>query len=368
MTKIAILGSGMMGSALSMPLADNGHDVHLVGTHLDREIIDSVKATGYHTTLEIDMPETVQAYQLEEAEQAFDGAEIVASGVTSFATHWAADQLSKLLRPGQVFVMVAKGMEADDDGNLSILPDVLASRLPDDLRESVPVNAIVGPSIAGELAARRHTCVMFAGRDQAALDRLTETFAGPYYHVWTSTDIIGSEICAALKNCYALGSGFGDGVINRDGVDPDYRWRNFNYEAALISQGVIESRQFVELLGGRPETAEGLATAGDTYVTAKGGRNVRVGRLLGAGMRFQEAWEQLDHITLEGAEAIKQIGGALPTLTERGLIGEQDMPLLRHLYDVITEKRELDMPWKTFFGGQRPYLPPEAVSLKGAKA
>lgn len=96
---------------------------------------------------------------------------------------------------------------------------------------------------------------------------------------------------------------------------------------------------------------------------AKGGRNLRVGRLLGAGMGFAEAWEQLDHITLEGAEAIKSIGGALPKLTERGLIGEEDMPLLRHLYDVITEKRPLDMPWKTFFGGQRPDLPPEAVSL-----
>ncbi len=368
MAKIAILGAGMMGSALSMPLADNGHDVHLVGTHLDREIIDSVQSTGYHPTLEIDLPETVRAYQLEDAAEAFDGAEITGSGVTSFATHWAAEQLSKLLRPGQLFIMVAKGMEADEEGNLSILPDVLSSRLPAELRESVPVAAIVGPSIAGELAARRHTSVIFAGRDQSALDRLADTFAGPYYHVWTSTDIVGSEICAALKNCYALGSGFGDGVLNKAGVDPDYRWRNFNYEAALISQGVIESRQLVELLGGRPETAEGLATAGDVYVTAKGGRNIRVGRLLGAGMQFQEAWAQLDHITLEGAEAIKNIGGALPKLTERGLIDEQDFPLLRHLHEVITEKRELDMPWKTFFGGARPYLPPEALSVKGASA
>lgn len=368
MTKIAILGAGMMGSALAVPLADNGHDVHLVGTHLDRETIDRVQADGYHPRLEVDMPETVRAYHLEDAQQAFDGAEIVASGVTSFATHWAAEQLSKLMSPGQLFIMVAKGMEADDDGNLSILPDVLSSRLPDELRESVPVAAIVGPSIAGELAVRRHTCVMFAGRDQAALDRLAEAFAGPYYHVWTTTDLVGSEVCAALKNCYALGSGFGDGVINAAGVPADYRWRNFNYEAALVGQGVIESRQLVELLGGRPETAEGLATTGDVYVTAKGGRNIRVGRLLGAGMGFAEAWEQLEHITLEGAEAIKNIGGALPKLTERGLIDEQDLPLLRHLFDVITEVRPLDMPWKTFFGGQKSYLPPSTVSVKGAPA
>jgi glycerol-3-phosphate dehydrogenase (NAD(P)+) len=140
-------------------------------------------------------------------------------------------------------------------------------------------------------------------------------------------------------------------MLDQNGVPSDYRWRNFNYEAALISQGVIESRRLVELLGGRPETAEGLPTTGDMYVTAKGGRNVRVGRLLGAGMEFSEAWERLDHINLEGAEAIKQIGGALPKLTERGLLGPDEMPLLRHLYEVVVLERPLDMPWKSFLAG-----------------
>ncbi len=368
MTKIAILGAGAMGSAIAIPLADNGHEVHLVGTHLDRDAIDSIQTTGHQLRLGIDMPHNVHAHQLEDAAQAFDGAEIVASGVTSFASHWVAEQLSRLMTPGQLFVMVAKGMEADEEGNLSILPDVISSRLPPELRDSVPMSAIVGPSISGELAVRRHTCVMFAGRDQSALDRLAEVFRTPYYHIWTTTDLVGSEVCAALKNCYALGTGFADGIINAAGVDPDLEWRNYNYEAALIGQGIIESRQLVELLGGRSETAEGLATTGDTYVTAKGGRNIRVGRLLGAGMKFAEAWEQLDHITLEGAQAIEIIGGALPKLTERGLIGEGDMPLLRHLYDVITEKAELDMPWDTFFGGQSTYLPTSKLSLPGASS
>jgi glycerol-3-phosphate dehydrogenase (NAD(P)+) len=356
-TSVAILGSGMMGSALAVPLADNGHDVRLVGTHLDREIIDSVQATGYHPRLEVDMPESVRAFQLEDAEAAFDGAEIVLSGVVSYATHWVAEQLTRLLAPDQVVLMVAKGMEASEDGDLRILPDVLASLLPEALRDQVPISAIVGPCIAGELACRRQSSVIFAGRDAAVLDRLADTFQGPYYHVWTSPDLVGAEVCAALKNCYALGSGFAEGVLETDEVPADYRWRNFNYEAALISQGVIESRRLVELLGGRSETADGLATTGDTYVTAKGGRNVKVGRLLGAGMRFREAWEALDHITLEGAEAIRQIGGALPKLTERGLLSADEMPLLRHLHDVVVLEQPLDMPWKSFFGGRRDYAP-----------
>lgn len=357
MTSVAILGSGMMGSALAMPLADNGHDVRLVGTHLDREIIDSVKASGHHPRLMVDMPPSVRAYQLEEAETAFAGTDIVLSGVVSYATHWLAEQLTRLLRPDHLLLMVAKGMEASEDGDLRVLPDVLASLLPEELRTQVPIAAIAGPCIAGELACRRHSSVIFAGRDPAVLDRLKDTFEAPYYHVWTSPDLIGAEVCAALKNCYALGSGFAEGILEQQGVPGAYAWRNYNYEAALISQGVIESRRLVTLLGGRPETAEGLATTGDMYVTAKGGRNVRVGRLLGTGMDFGEAWERLDHITLEGAEAIKQIGGALPKLTERGLLGADEMPLLRHLHDVVVLREPLDMPWKSFFGGSRDYAP-----------
>src|SRR5947199_10856853 len=77
MTTVSVLGSGIMATALSFPLADNGHDVRLVGTHLDRDIIDSIKKTGVHPGLDRKVPETVRAYQLEEAREAFEGAEVV---------------------------------------------------------------------------------------------------------------------------------------------------------------------------------------------------------------------------------------------------------------------------------------------------
>jgi glycerol-3-phosphate dehydrogenase (NAD(P)+) len=128
MTTIVILGSGIMGSALTVPLADNGHDVRLVGTFLDTEIIDSIKATGVHPGLRRKLPESVRAFQLEEAETAFDGAEIVLSGVNSFGVRWAGQQLARLLKPGMLVIAIAKGMEAADNGDLRILPEVLAWR------------------------------------------------------------------------------------------------------------------------------------------------------------------------------------------------------------------------------------------------
>src|SRR3954470_20719703 len=152
MSTIVILGSGVMGSALAMPLADNGHAVRLVGTHLDREIIDAIRSTGVHPGLDRKLPAVVRGYQLEELEAAFADAEIVISGVNSFGVRWAGERLAPLLRPEQLVLAIAKGVSADEQGNLRILPHVLAERVPPEVRERVRWAAIVGPSIAGEVA------------------------------------------------------------------------------------------------------------------------------------------------------------------------------------------------------------------------
>jgi len=349
MTTVAILGAGVMGSALTVPLADNGHDVRLVGTHLDRDIVDGIRADGVHQGLRRKLPESVAAHQLEEIEAAFDGAEIVVSGVNSFGVRWAGQRIAPLLQPGMLVIAIAKGMAASDDGDLRILPDVLAEEVPPELRARVSWAAVTGPSIAGEVAARRHTCVVFAGLDQSALDRLAATFGTGWYHVWTSTDLVGAEVCAAMKNCYALGVGFAEGILERLGEagSPD---RNHNYEAAVFGQGTVEMGRMVELLGGRAETPYGLPGVGDMYVTSTGGRNVRVGRLVGGGLRFSEARARMGGITLEGAAAIEVIGRALPKLTERGLIGPAEFPLMRHLHAAVVHDQPVRMPWPAFFG------------------
>jgi glycerol-3-phosphate dehydrogenase (NAD(P)+) len=351
MSTIVILGAGVMGSALAMPLADNGHEVRLVGTHLDREIIDAVRSSGTHPGLGRELPETVRAYQLEELEAAFADAEIVLSGVNSFGVTWAGERLAPLLQPEQLVVAIAKGVSADEQGNLRILPDVLAGPVRPDLREQVGWAAIVGPSIAGEVAARRESCVLFCGEDQATLDRLAATFRTDWYHVWTSTDFVGAEICAAAKNCYALGIGLAEGELERRGEAASAD-RAHNYEAALFAQATAEIRAWAALMGGNAETPLWLPGVGDMYVTGTGGRNVRVGKLLGTGLGFTDASARLGNPTLEGAAAIKVFGAALVKLTERGVVAADAFPLMRHLYEVIALERPLDMPWSRFFGGE----------------
>jgi glycerol-3-phosphate dehydrogenase (NAD(P)+) len=154
-----------------------------------------------------------------------------------------------------------------------------------------------------------------------------------------------------MKNCYALGAGFAEGMLER-AHQSGSKDRDYNYSAALFAQGAVEIVQMMPILGGRPETPIGLAGVGDMYVTSQGGRNVRAGRLVGTGLSFSEVRKRMPGVTLEGAAAITVIGGALPKLTERGIIKPEDFPLMRHLHAVIAKDEPLNMPWDTFFGPQ----------------
>lgn len=352
MTTIAVLGAGVMASALTFPVAENGHEVRLIGTHLDDAIIDSVAATGVHPGLGVRLDPRVRPYRVTEAAAAFEGADVILLGVNSFGVDWAGEQLAQLLRPGQHVHVVTKGLRADADGTLSILPHVL-QRAIGPLADQVGWSAVVGPSIAGELAVKVPTCVVFAGTDQARLDNLAGLWRTDYYHVWTSLDFVGHETGAATKNVYAFGQGFADGILSARGP-AEHPYVMFNYSAALFGQGSVEVHRFVELLGGDPRTADGLGGVGDMYVTSMGGRNVKAGSLVGRGVPFSEVRnDHLAGVTLEGVAAIGVIGAALERLTERGVVGPDDFPLCRFLYRVVTTDAPLEVPWPAFFGGER---------------
>lgn len=349
MATVAILGAGIMATALTFPLTDNGHEVRLVGTHLDRDIIESIQQSGLHPDLDLTVADGVTAYQLEDAAAAFQGVDVAMSGVNSFGVHWAGEQLAGLIEPGMKVLSITKGMETDDEGNLTILPEVLKSKMAPELVSQVTWSAIVGPSIAGELAVRHDTAVVFCGEDQASLDELAQMFRTDYYHVWTSTDFIGHEVGAAMKNIYAFAAGFAQGLIDKNG-EQGQRYGRFNYGAALFAEGQTEMEQFMELLGGDPCTARGLGGVGDMFVTSMGGRNVRAGAYVGAGVPFSEVRDQhMKGVTLEGVAAIRKVGSALAPLTDRGVIRSEDFPLLRHLYAIIAEDAPLEIPWDSFF-------------------
>lgn len=352
MAKIVVLGSGIMATAMCWPATTNGNEMHLVGTHLDREIIDSIQKTGVHPNLDLKVPENVYAYQLEDAAKAFEGADVVISGVNSFGVYWAGQRFKDLVKPGQNMLVITKGMDADEEGNMRILPEVLKAEM-GDIAKEVTWSAIVGPAIAGEVAVGHDTSVVFTGENQETLDYLAGLFRTDRYHVWTSTDFVGHEVGAATKNIYAFGAGFGAGLLMKEGKQND-RYVRFNYSAAFFAQGNLELLKFIEMFGGKHETGLGLAGVGDMYVTSAGGRNVKAGTYVGSGVPFSEVRDSLmKGVTLEGVAAIRVIGAAMEKKAARGEVNLDDFPALTHLYGIIARDEPLNMPWSKFFGGEK---------------
>ncbi|HYL79556.1 MAG TPA: hypothetical protein VEU07_02020, partial [Candidatus Acidoferrum sp.] len=343
--------AGFMGTATAWPLSDNGHTVRLVGTHLDGEIISSCKEKGYHPRLQRNLPSGVRPYSVEEIATALEGAEIVLSGVNSLGVRWIGRTLGPHLTPGQTIIAITKGLDQDANGDLMILPAVLRGELPAGIRDEVTLAAIGGPCIAGELAGRRQTCVVFGCRDTGALGRLAAAFRTPYYHIWTTTDLDGLEYCAALKNAYTLGVGLAAGLLEKGGGPDGAAARMHNLAAALFGQACTEMERMLEVVGGTRHFAYGLPGAADMFVTCVGGRTIRLGTLLGKGHSMAEAREIMAGATLEGAEIVGVLGRALPRLAQRGVLGAGDLPLMRALVDVVVNARPVEIILDAFFGG-----------------
>jgi glycerol-3-phosphate dehydrogenase (NAD(P)+) len=348
MAKIMILGAGMMGTAVTIPLAEKGHDVHLVGTHLDTDIIEEIHESRYHPRLRTYVDESVRPYTYVGLEEAIEGVDLVILGVNSQGIEWAAKMLKPILSPEIPVVALTKGLAGDGE-RLNILPDVFLNGFPSPNREKMHIAAIGGPSIAGELAARRHTCIVVTGKDQELLDWISGILRTPYYHVWTSTDMVGVEVCVALKNLYALAVGVVQGLLEREGIAESGAVM-YNMAAAIFAQGLWEIAYLVDCMGGARSSIYSLPGSGDLYVTSQGGRNTRMGRFLGLGMRYEEAKAQyLPGETIEGADLALAIGPTVKNLVYEGQLDARALPLMLHMIEIVCHDAPVSFPWDDFF-------------------
>jgi len=351
MAIVTIVGAGMMGTATAWPLSDNGHTVRLVGTHLDADIIRNCKDKGFHPRLKRQLPPGVRPFFVEEIAQALEGTEIVLSGVNSYGVHWIGQTLAPYLRTDHLLIAITKGLEATAEGDPTILPDVLRGELRANVRERVRIAAVGGPCIAGELAGRRQSCVVFGCPDREAVERLAAAFRTPYYHIWTTTDLVGLEFCAAMKNAYTLGVGLVHGVLEKAGGIDAADAHMHNLASAIFGEACTEIERIVQAMGGTRSFAYGLPGAGDLYVTCQGGRTVKMGRLLGLGHTYAEARQIMAGETLEGAAIVHVMASVVPRLVARGLVKADELPLLRILIDILVHGRPVDLALDRFFNG-----------------
>ena len=331
MAEIVIIGSGVMGTSIAVPALDNGHDVTLVGSPLDDDIIATMQDGRPHPKLDRPLAGAVTYRRRDElTAKHLHEADIVLLGVSSAGIPWILDYLNDFGTPLPRLMMITKGLDVTEEGGVRTLPLHIAEAL-----SSLGPPAVIGvggPCIARELANRAPTAVVYGG-ERAAAVFCKKTFETDYYHIRPSSDLVGVEANAPLKNFMAIGvaatwSRFPDAY--RDDA------RQMNPTAAVFEQAMHELALLTQWLGGNPMTALRLAGAGDLFVTVNAGRNSRLGLRLGAGDSVNEALAgHLKGETVEGVDTGRALGPALYKAWQKDPVLAAEMPLTRALLNAI---------------------------------
>ena len=259
---------------------------------------------------EITIPEEI--FLTADLEEAMACKDVLIMAVPSVFVRSTAARMKPFLKKGQLVVDVAKGIE---EGTLKTLSQVIEEELPE-----AETAILSGPSHAEEVSrGLPTTCVVGAHRKETA-EYLQSVFMSPVFRVYTSPDMIGIEVGAALKNVIALAAGIADGLGYGD-----------NTKAALITRGIAEITRLGMKMGGKEQTFVGLSGIGDLIVTCASmhSRNRRAGILIGKGYTMDEAMKEVQMV-VEGVYSAK----AAKALAEA--YGE-DMPIVEQINQVLFE-------------------------------
>lgn len=306
--KIAVIGSGGWGTAISVLLAGKGNDVYLWSwiqeetDRLNRDRENKEFLPG------VRLPESIVCSHY--MEKCINGAEIVVTAAPSPATRTTAKQMAPYIVPGQKIVNISKGLE----GELR-LSEVYRSEIPE-----ADISVLSGPSHAEEVSRGIPTTVVVASESKETAEFLQDAFMCPTFRVYTSDDIIGVELGGALKNVIALCAGISDGLGYGD-----------NTKAALITRGLAEITRLGTAMNARPATFSGLSGLGDLIVTgtSKLSRNYRAGSLIGSGMTLEDTLEKV-HMVVEGVNT----AGAAYNLSRKYNV---ETPIIEHAYKILFE-------------------------------
>ena len=310
--KAVVVGSGGWGTALSMVLCDNGHDVTL-WSHDPAKAAEMAKTRENSKLKGVQLPDSLK---ISGDLNCLKGAELVISATPSFAVRETGKKIAPYLTPETVLVSVSKGIERDTNLRMSqILTEVTGN--------ICKVAALSGPSHAEEVSIRMPTGCVSACPDLKVARLVQDAFMNDYFRVYTSEDIVGVELSAAMKNVVALACGVCDGMGYQD-----------NTKALLMTRAMAELTRLGEKLGGTRQTFGGLAGMGDLIVTCTSmhSRNRRAGILIGQGVPVQEAMKQVGAV-VEGYYAAQSAW----ELAQRKNV---DMPITEAAYAVLYEGRD----------------------------
>jgi glycerol-3-phosphate dehydrogenase (NAD(P)+) len=305
--KAVVLGSGGWGTALSQVLCDNGFHVNLWSHNPEKA--EQMQKTRENALLKgVTLPEKLRVTG---DISCVADADLVVSASPSYAVRATAKKAAAYLRPSTVLVSVSKGIERDTNLRMSQI-------VQQETGGKCRVIALSGPSHAEEVGIRMPTGCVAACEDVSAAKLVQDTFMNDYFRVYTSPDIVGVELCGALKNVVALSCGISDGMGFQD-----------NTKALLMTRAMVELSRLGTMLGGDRQTFGGLAGMGDLIVTCTSmhSRNRRAGILIGQGKLPKEAMEEIGAV-VEGYYA----AASVEQLARREGV---EMPICHCAYEVL---------------------------------
>lgn len=309
MTKIGVLGAGTWGMALARMLCISGHEV-TVWSALEREVEEFSAARRHPNLPGMVIPDEIEFTK--QIEEVCRNKEILLFAVPSPFVRATARKAAPYITDDQIVVDVAKGIEADTRLTMTgIIADELKN-------PKVKLVALSGPTHAEEVAKDLPTTIVSACTDLAAAERVQQVFGNTCMRVYTNEDVLGVELCGAMKNIIALASGAALGLGYGD-----------NTKAALITRGMAEITRLGIAMGCKPQTFYGLAGVGDLIVTATSvhSRNNRCGLLIGQGVAPAEAVKQVGMVV----EGINALPAAMRLAREFGV----EMPIVAAVDAVV---------------------------------
>jgi len=266
-TRCAVLGAGSWGTTLADLLTRQGHEVVIWA--YEEEVVSQINAEHVNGLFlpESQLAETLRATG--DAVAAVRGAHLVVSASPSHAVRSVLSTVAGHLETRATIVSATKGIET---GTLLRMSEIAGSLMPNH-----PFVVLSGPSFAAEVFARQPTAVVCASQDEVSARRVQDVFSSSRFRVYSNTDVIGTEVCGALKNIVAIAAGILEGL----GL-------GYNPLAALLTRGLAEISRLGVALGANPLTFMGLAGMGDLVLTATGSlsRNRSLGVALGQGQRL----------------------------------------------------------------------------------
>jgi glycerol-3-phosphate dehydrogenase (NAD(P)+) len=311
MNRIAIIGAGSWGSALAIMAARKGHAVRVWSRNA--EVVSSINRSHVNSVYldDVAMPDGVRATT--EGAEALDGAELVILAAPSHATREILSSMASSFRSDMVFVSATKGIEIETGQRISqVLGDIVGRRF------SPCFVCLSGPSFAKEVVAGHPTAIVAASASVEDRHLVQAELSFENLRIYANDDVVGTELCGALKNVMAIAAGMVAGL-----------GFGSNTVAALITRGLAEMSRLALCEGARIETMMGLAGLGDLVLTCTGGlsRNRYVGQELGRGRTLVEITSGMNEV----AEGVKTTPAGRRLAARLGV----EMPITDQVHAVL---------------------------------